>query len=119
MNHQMGIPSPGRQAPDHRIRMPARHVNSNNQEPWSDAMTLDTIIFNGFTLGRMLFWLAAVAVLVLLLKIYKFIFGTKKVKLQHTVYYVCSSCGWEGHISKFGTRCPKCDASTGDLSGSL
>jgi len=53
-------------------------------------MTLDTIIFNGFTLGRMLFWLSTVAVFVLLLKIYKFIFGTKKVRLQHTVYHVFS-----------------------------
>ena len=43
-------------------------------------------------------------------KLYKLIFGKKKVNLQHTVYFACSSCGWEGHISKFGTRCPKCDA---------
>lgn len=80
-------------------------------------MTLDTIVFNEVTLGRMLSWLVAVAVLYLLVKIYKFIFVKKKVKLQHTVYFVCRSCGWEGHISKFGTHCPKCDAPTGDLNG--
>jgi rubrerythrin len=51
-----------------------------------------------------------------LFKLYKSVFAKKKVNLQHTVYFACRHCGWEGHISKFGTRCPKCDAPTGDLS---
>jgi Zn finger protein HypA/HybF involved in hydrogenase expression len=89
----------------------------NDTKPWSDAMTLDSIIFNEVTLGQMLSWLAAAVVLILLYKIYKFLFGKKKVNLQHTVYFACSHCGWEGHISKFGTRCPKCDAPAGDLPG--
>jgi hypothetical protein len=29
--------------------------------------------------------------------------------LQHTVYYSCSNCDWEGNISKYGTNCPKCN----------
>ncbi|MCB2147445.1 MAG: hypothetical protein KQI81_13300 [Deltaproteobacteria bacterium] len=78
-------------------------------------MTMDTILFNGITVGRLIPWLAAVAVLYAALKIYKALFAKKKVNLQHTVYFVCSNCGWEGHISKFGTRCPKCDAAAGNL----
>jgi rubrerythrin len=50
-----------------------------------------------------------------LFKLYKSLFARKKVNLQHTVYFACRHCGWEGHISKFGTRCPKCDAPAGDL----
>ena len=73
-------------------------------------MTLDTIVFNDITVGRMLFWVAvAVAIYMvpkLVPKLYKLLFGKKKVNLQHTVYFACSTCGWEGHISKFGTRCP-------------
>ena len=83
-------------------------------------MNLDTIVFNDITVGRMLFWVAVVVAIYMvpkiLPKLYKLIFGKKKVNLQHTVYFACSSCGWEGHISKFGTRCPKCDAPVGDPS---
>ena len=78
-------------------------------------MTMDTVIINDITVGQLVPWLAAVALLYAALKIYKALFGKKKVVLQHTVYFVCSNCGWEGHISKFGTRCPKCDAAAGDL----
>ena len=73
-------------------------------------MNLDTVIFNGITVGQVLPWLIAAAVLYAAPKIYKALFAKPKVNLQHTVYFVCSNCRWEGHISKFGTRCPKCDA---------
>ena len=79
-------------------------------------MNLDTISFNDITLGQLLPWIVAVAVVYATFRIYKALFGKKKVNLQHTVYFACSNCGWEGHISKFGTRCPKCDAPAGDLS---
>ena len=79
-------------------------------------MNLDTIIYNDVTLGQLLPWIVAVAVVYATFRIYKALFGKKKVNLQHTVYFACSNCGWEGHISKFGTRCPKCDAPAGDLS---
>jgi len=74
-------------------------------------MTMDTVLFNDITIGQVLPWLIAAVLLYAVLKIYKALFAKKKVNLQHTVYFACSNCGWEGHISKFGTRCPKCDAS--------
>lgn len=79
-------------------------------------MNLDTIIFNDVTLGQLLPWIVAAVVVYVTFRIYKTLFAKKKVNLQHTVYFACSNCGWEGHISKFGTRCPKCDAPAGDLS---
>ena len=75
-------------------------------------MTLDTAIINDITVGQLLAWIAAFVLLYAALKIYRALFGKKKVVLQHTVYFVCSHCEWEGHISKFGTRCPKCDTIT-------
>jgi hypothetical protein len=78
-------------------------------------MGLNTIVFGEITLGRVLVWLGVLALLSLIVKIYKALFGKRKVNLQHTVYFVCRHCGWEGTVSKFGTRCPKCDAPTGDL----
>jgi len=82
-------------------------------------MNLDTIVFNDVTVEQLLPWLGAVVVLYAVFRIYKILFAKKKVNLQHTVYFACSNCGWEGHISKFGTRCPKCDAPAGDLSAGL
>ena len=78
-------------------------------------MNLDTVLINDITVGQVLPWLVAVVALLAIVKLYKALFRKKKVNLQHTVYFVCNNCGWEGHISKFGTRCPKCDAATGDL----
>ncbi|MEE4113475.1 MAG: hypothetical protein V2I40_11720 [Desulfobacteraceae bacterium] len=79
-------------------------------------MNLETILFNDVTLGQVLPWIVAVVVVYATFRIYKALFAKKKVNLQHTVYFACSNCGWEGHISKFGTRCPKCDAPARDLS---
>jgi hypothetical protein len=76
-------------------------------------MPLDTVIIYDITLKQMLLWLGLGFSLVAILKLYRILFARKKVNLQHLVYFACSNCGWEGHISKFGTRCPKCDASVG------
>ena len=77
-------------------------------------MNFDTVLFNDITVGQVLPWLIAAVALYAMLKIYKVLFAKKKVNLQHTVYFACNNCGWEGHISKFGTRCPKCDAPARD-----
>jgi Zn finger protein HypA/HybF involved in hydrogenase expression len=80
-------------------------------------MAMDTILFNNITLGQLVPWIVALLVVLVLIRFYKALFAKKKVNLQHTVYFVCGNCQWEGHISKFGTRCPKCDTPTGDLDG--
>ena len=80
-------------------------------------MSLDTIIINDITLGQILLWVGVGFGLYAILKLYRLLFARKKVNLQHRVYFACSNCGWEGHISKFGNRCPKCDASAGNTEG--
>ena len=75
---------------------------------------METVIFNNLTIGQVIPWAAGVIALLIVLKVYKKLFAKKKVNLQHTVYFACSHCGWEGHISKFGTRCPKCNAAARD-----
>ena len=80
-------------------------------------MSLDTVMINDITLGQILLWAGVGFGLYAMLKLYRRLFARKKVNLQHQVYFVCSSCGWEGHISKFGSRCPKCDAATGSTDG--
>ena len=76
---------------------------------------MDTTIFNEINIEQLLPWFVAVLLFCALIKIYMIFFAKKKVNLQHTVYFACDSCGWEGHISKFGTRCPKCDTAAEPL----
>lgn len=76
-------------------------------------MTLDTVIINDITLGRALLWVGLAFGCYALIRCYRLLFARKKVNLQHMIYFACDNCGWEGRISKFGTRCPKCDALTG------
>lgn len=76
-------------------------------------MSLDTVIINDITLGRILLWAGIAFGIYAVSRCYRLLFKRRKVNLQHMVYFACSSCGWEGHISKFGTRCPKCDAPVG------
>jgi len=78
-------------------------------------MNLDTIILNDMTVGQLLPWIGGAALLWFIVKLYRFLFAKKKVNLQHTVYFACGHCQWEGQISKFGTHCPKCNAAIGDL----
>ena len=78
-------------------------------------MTLETILFNDVSVGQVMPWFVAAAVLYVIVKLYRVFFMKKKVNLQHRVYFVCSSCRWEGHISKFGTHCPKCNTPADNL----
>ena len=73
-------------------------------------MGLDTVIINDITLGRILTWLLVAVMVYALPKACRLLFKRRTATLQHMVYVVCDSCGWEGHISKFGNRCPKCGA---------
>ena len=74
-------------------------------------MPLDTVIINNITLGQLLLWLGLGFGLYAILRLYWILFVRNRVNLQHMVYFACDHCGWEGHISKFGTRCPTCNAS--------
>ncbi|GAB6907574.1 hypothetical protein DESC_830039 [Desulfosarcina cetonica] len=71
-------------------------------------MSLNTVIINDITLGRVLLWLGIGFGIYAIAKCYRLLFIRRNVNLQHMTYFVCSNCGWEGHISKFGTYCPKC-----------
>lgn len=76
-------------------------------------MGLDMIIFGEITLRQILYVGGAVVGGIWCLRLLNVLFRKKETVLQHTTYYVCSSCNWEGHVSKFGNQCPKCGSSMG------
>jgi len=69
-------------------------------------MNLDLIVFGEITLRQLLYGVGAVIAVIFLKKL----LFKKKPYLKHTVYFSCNSCGWEGHIGKYGTHCPKCNS---------
>lgn len=71
-------------------------------------MDLDMIVFSDFTLRQILYFSGGIVVAFIFLRIIKKLFFKPKLVLQHTIYYVCGNCQWEGHVSKFGNQCPKC-----------
>ncbi len=72
-------------------------------------MDLEMIVFGDFTLRQILYFSSIVIGAIIFLRIVKKLFFKKRPVLQHTVYYVCNNCDWEGQVSKFGTHCPKCN----------
>lgn len=72
---------------------------------------IDMIVLGEITMRQLLYAGAAVAGAILCLRLFRMMFPKKVVALQHTVYYVCENCNWEGHVSKFGNQCPKCGSS--------
>ena len=67
------------------------------------------IVFGEITLRQALYVFVAFVVVMFFIRLIKKLFFKKKASLQHTVYFSCSNCEWEGHISKYGTNCPKCN----------
>ncbi len=76
-------------------------------------MDLDMIVFGEMSLRQILHISVAVVIGMLCFRIIKRLFFKKPVVLQHTVYFVCDHCSWQGHVSKFGSRCPKCNHAMG------
>ena len=72
-------------------------------------MDLDIIVFGETSLRQVFYLAGAVVGAFVCLRIVKRLFFKKRLVLQHTIYFVCSNCDWEGQVSKFGTRCPKCN----------
>ena len=58
---------------------------------------------------------AVVIVLLVLIVIFKMIFK-KKEDTSHFQNIRCTGCGWEGRVSRYAGRCPKCNQAIGDRS---
>lgn len=73
-------------------------------------MNLESIFFAEMTFGRIVWWAALVFACLGTLKLVKRVFSRPRTTtLQHTVYFSCRNCGWQGQVSKYGTNCPKCN----------
>lgn len=71
-------------------------------------MDLDIIVFGEYTLKDVLIYGGgAVAVIMVLSFIKKLL--TSKEPEKYTQVVQCKGCGWNGRVSEFAGRCPKCN----------
>jgi predicted Zn-ribbon and HTH transcriptional regulator len=74
---------------------------------------MDKIVFGRYSLQDLLvgagFALGVVILLVVLRQIFR-----KKEGDVHIQSVQCWSCGWQGRVSRYAGRCPKCNTRLGD-----
>ncbi len=73
---------------------------------------MDTVVFSDITIGVLLKYAALLVGIFVLARIVSMFFRGKKSS-EHTQFVRCD-CGWQGHISKFAGRCPKCNKPLGE-----
>lgn len=74
---------------------------------------MDQIVFGDYTLGDVLIVAGVVAGLLVLAGILKKIFSRSKSDVYAQTAR-CSQCGWQGRVSKYAGRCPRCNNPLGD-----
>ncbi len=79
-------------------------------------MDLEMLVFGDFTLKDLLIYGGcAVGVIMLLSFIRKMFAGEKED--PHSQAARCQSCGWQGRVSVYAGRCPKCNVPLGSQKG--
>jgi hypothetical protein len=74
---------------------------------------MDTIVFNQCSVLDLLVGAGFVLGVLILLVILRQIFGKKK-NSRHIQSVQCSGCGWQGRVSRYAGRCPRCNTPLGD-----
>jgi len=69
---------------------------------------MDTVIFGNFTLWQLLNYAWIVLVVLILYWALKGILKKTK-KSHHYQVSVCEHCGWQGEVSVYAGKCPKCN----------
>ncbi len=77
-------------------------------------MDLDTIVFGEWTLKQVLMIGGGLVVLFILLGYIRKLFFSRPDDSEHVQAVRCRSCGWQGRVSRYAGRCPKCNEPLGD-----
>jgi uncharacterized membrane protein len=75
--------------------------------------TMETIIFGDFTVMNIIIAVGVIIGLFYFWKVLKSAFKKKKVG-PHAQLVICFGCGWQGPVSKYAGKCPKCNKPIGE-----
>jgi len=74
---------------------------------------MDEIVFGGYSVQDILMVAGVVVGLLVLVGILKRMFSKSKSDVYAQMVR-CSQCGWQGKVSKYAGRCPRCNNPLGD-----
>lgn len=74
---------------------------------------MEIIVFANFTVQDILIAAGVIIGLFYLWKALKKISGKKEVG-PHAQLVICFGCGWEGSVSRYDGKCPKCNKPIGE-----
>lgn len=76
---------------------------------------MDTIVFGNLTLRDILLpVILCTVVLIILFRAIKSLLGKKNPDDVHAQFVKCTSCGWQGRVSRYAGRCPSCNEPLGE-----
>lgn len=70
---------------------------------------MDAIVFGNFTVQDLIIAAVVIFILSVCWKIAKKLFKNEK-SAAYAVFVKCYNCGWEGKVSKYARKCPKCSS---------
>jgi predicted Zn-ribbon and HTH transcriptional regulator len=71
------------------------------------------MIFGQYSVQDVLVGVGLVLGVLILLVVLKQIFKKEETG-EHIQFVQCSGCGWQGRVSRYAGRCPKCNTPLGD-----
>lgn len=77
-------------------------------------MNWDMLVFGSFTLKQAVMYGGGVLALIVVISIVRKMFRTEEDTSEHVQVVRCKSCGWQGKVSRYVGRCPKCNEPIGD-----
>lgn len=74
---------------------------------------MDKVVFGDYTVQDILIVAGVIVGLLVLIGIIKKMFYRSKSDVYAQMAR-CSQCGWQGRVSKYAGRCPRCNNTLGD-----
>ena len=74
---------------------------------------METIVFGKYTLGQALYGVGGIVAVIIFITFILKLFKSEEPDI-HVQIVKCKSCGWQGQVSRYAGKCPKCSESLGD-----
>ena len=74
---------------------------------------MEKVVFSGYTVQDVLIVAGLIIGLLVLIGVLKKVFSRSKSDVYAQMAR-CSQCGWQGKVSKYAGRCPRCNNPLGD-----
>ncbi|MFP4348983.1 MAG: hypothetical protein ACOC3W_07935 [Thermodesulfobacteriota bacterium] len=87
-----------------------------NSKPFAEEVNMDwdMVVFGDFTLKQLAVYGGGIIALLVVISFVRKMFRSEEDTSEHVQLVRCKSCGWQGKVSRYVGRCPKCNEPLGD-----